>query len=436
MFVIPGRAASDDSAPLDSESLPATEQSDSNNYSQPESEEIELDANSTLQDYLLYAASNNAELKAAFSNWQAAAQQIPQAKTLPDPEILYGYAIEDTPQRFVVDVMQKFPWPGTLKARAGSASAAAGSARKQYESKRLQLFYEVKYVFYEYCFLAKAVTLTTESLDLLKHFEEIARTRYATSEASHPDVIRAQVELAILENELKTFTKSKPPIEAKLNSILNRPVSNELPWPQMPQYKQAAFDTGQLIETVMQNNPDIQSLGYDIAAGKSNVELAKKKFYPEIGVGFGIDEGMGADGENRYMPKLSVNLPLWRGSYKAGELQAKAMLNKTVQEKIQLGNNLAAKTQQILYELDDSGRKIALYGDFVIPKTKEMLTASETSYRAGGIDFFSLIDAQRKLLKYQLEYERALADNAQKQAEIEMLAGTELSMLPVKSENN
>ena len=50
--------------------------------------------------------------------------------------------------------------------------------------------------------------------------------------------------------------------------------------------------------------------------------------------------------------------------------------------------------------------KSHLYGDVIIPKVKEMLTASETAYQAGTIDFLSLIDAQRKFLEYRLMYER------------------------------
>jgi hypothetical protein len=38
-----------------------------------------------------------------------------------------------------------------------------------------------------------------------------------------------------------------------------------------------------------------------------------------------------------------------------------------------------------------------------------------------------LIDAQRTLLDYHLSLQRAIADNQQKLAELEMLAGTELN---------
>ena len=55
-----------------------------------------------------------------------------------------------------------------------------------------------------------------------------------------------------------------------------------------------------------------------------------------------------------------------------------------------------------------------------------MLLATESAYQAATIDFLSLIDAQNKLLNYELLYERAAAENAQNLAKLERLAGTSL----------
>ena len=117
---------------------------------------------------------------------------------------------------------------------------------------------------------------------------------------------------------------------------------------------------------------------------------------------------------------------IWTDSYKAARNQARAQLRQKTHEKNQIQNTLAADAQQLLYDFEDSYRKIKLYSDVIIPKAKEMLTASESAYQAGTIDFLSLIDAQRMLLKYELDYERYLAENAQKLAKIEMLTAKEL----------
>lgn len=164
-----------------------------------------------------------------------------------------------------------------------------------------------------------------------------------------------------------------------------------------------------------------------------NERLARKKSYPNIGIGLSyigtahaLASGVSDSGKDPIVAMVSLNLPIWTDSYKAAERQARAQLSKTRQEKIQLENTLGARAQQLLYEFEDTGRKIHLYSDIVIPKTKEMALASETAYQAATIDFLSLIDAQDKLLKYELLYERAVAQNAQKLAKLERLAGTAL----------
>jgi len=62
----------------------------------------------------------------------------------------------------------------------------------------------------------------------------------------------------------------------------------------------------------------------------------------------------------------------------------------------------------------------------LVSKAEELVWASEEAYRSGAIDFLSLIDAQQMLLKYTLDHERAITNNQQKLAELEMLIGREL----------
>ncbi len=381
----------------------------------------------SLQDYLNLAAINNAELKAEFEKYRAAIEEIPQAKSLEDPQLMYGYATEHTPQRSEFEVMQMFPWFGTLENRKDIAAAMAKSGGRQYEAKKLTLFYDVKQVFYEYSFLARAIEITSENVQLMRHFEEVARTKYAISMTTQPDVIRAQVELATMENDLVSWQKARPAITAKLNSLLNRPAESGLPWPQAPSYREVPIDFPQVNELIARNNPELQGAAYEIEAARSKEELAKKKFYPQFGFGVAVDAGMGEDMHSRTMPKVLLTLPIWRNNYKAAERQADAQLQQTTQQKVQLANTLASRAQEVLYELQNSDRKIRLYRDTIIPKVKEMVAASESAYQAGSLDFLSLIDSQRTLIRYQLEYERVVADNGQRLAELEMLTGTQLA---------
>ena len=382
-----------------------------------------------LEDYLKFAALGNAELKAKFEEWNAAVQQIPQVKSLPDPKVTYEVDTEVGTDMYALSIMQEFPWFGTLQVRGDSAAATANAAYKRYEAAKLKLSYEVKKEFYEYVYLASAVQIARENLELVKHFQEVALTKYQTSAASSPDVIRAQTELANLEYVLKSLEELQKPIVAGLNAILNRPITEELPWPEKPQANSISLDRNRIIEAIRGNNPELASLNFELEAAKNNVAAAKKRFYPDLGIGLQKQKGMTSmnGDDDRVMLMFSISLPLWRQNYRAAQLQTKADQSRVQQEKVNTENNIMAQAMQALYDFEDSARKIHLYGDVLIPKVQELVMNSETAYKAGTVDFFSLIDSQRMLLEYRLMYERALADNAQKLAELEMLAGIQMS---------
>lgn len=392
------------------------------------------DANSPvrLEDYLRYAASNNAGLKAAYEEWQAAIEEVPQARALPDPQMQYGYYTRQSDMQMnqMVSVMQMFPWFGKIDARTEAAIKTAEAAHQKYQAARLALFKDVKDGFYEFAYLGKATDIARENLELLRHFEEVARTKHLTAEAvGHPDVIRAQVEIAKMEDVLRGLEQLREPTISRLRTALTLPAETNLAWPKVDSFEPVTLEYEQLVNLLSRKNPELAGLNYEAMAAKSRIELAKKNFYPDIGVGVewtDFERSGGMSGRDSVALMFQINLPLWRDSYRAGQRQAQAMARSIKLQKVNTENALLTKVAQAHYEYRDSVRKMRLYSDTLIPKSKELLQASEAAYRSGTIDFLSLIDAQRTLLDYYLSYQRELADNRQKLAELEMLVGTEL----------
>ena len=390
-----------------------------------------------LEDYLRYASLNNAELKAKFEEWKAALEQVPQAKALDDPRFTYSYFIEEVetrvgPQRQKLGIMQVFPWFGTIEARTDAASANAKAAFQRYQSSKLALYRQVKEAFYEFTYLATAIETAKENLELLQHFEETARAKYRASTATHPDIIRAQLELATLEDVLKSLEQFREPTVANLNSALNRPAGAELAWPVKEKPAEIKLNRQQIIETLIRNNPQLAELDWQLEAARAKVELAKKKFYPNIGIGLdwiqtdgALSTGVRDSGKDPVVLMFSMNIPLWRDSYSAAEAQAKANVRSVQHKKIEAENVKIARAIELLYDIEDNQRKINLYGDVLVPKAEQLVQVSETAYKAGTVDFLSLIDAQRMRLKYELDYERAQTNYQQKIAELEMLIGLE-----------
>jgi len=397
-----------------------------------------LTDSSQLSDYLTYAALSNPGLEASFNQFKAALEQVPQSKALPDPRFTYRYFIEEVetrvgPQQQSYQLAQMFPWFGKLDLRGDIAAQAANSAQQKYEAEKLRLFYDVKDAYYEYYYLAKAVEIAEENVRLMQHLESVARTRYKTAIGTHPDVIRSQVELGKLQDQFEALLDMRQPVMAQLNAVLNRPVNTEIPWPEKIQLQKVDFTDEQILAQLVEKNPELKSLSFDIDRKKHGIELAKKDFFPDITLGVSLIDTENStvssprdNGKDPIVTMVSINVPIWWEKYEAALRQAKANYSSAIQQRQQKINSLSSMMKMTLYRFKDAQRKIDLYRDILLPKATESFKATEAGFRAGSVNFSDLVDSQRVLLQFQLAYERARVDYAQNLAKIEMLIGQQI----------
>jgi len=397
-----------------------------------------LDDNATLEDYLAYAALNNPGLEATFNEWQAAMERVPQSRSLPNPRLTYRYYIREVetrvgPQRQSFGISQSLPWFGKLGSRGEVASEAAEAARQRYETAKLKLFYRVKKAYWEYYYLGRAIVTVRENRDLAQYLEEVVRKRYTAAVAGHPDVIRAQVELGKLDDRLRTLESLRGPLAADLAAALNRPTRVDLPWPTSAPYEPVETADDEILGWLAESSPELKALEHEIAGRREAIDLARKDYFPEVTLGLdyidtddALVAGTPDSGKDPVVAMATIELPIWLSRNKASVREARARHWAAVNTLTERENTLDAQASMVLYHLRDAERKVDLYGNALLPKAKESLKATEASFRAGKASFTDLVDAQRILLEFELSYERALTDHAQRLAELEMLVGRTL----------
>jgi len=401
-----------------------------------------LDESATLDDYLRFAALNNPGLEAAFLRWQAALEAADAAGALPDPRFSYGFFIREVetrvgPQRQRIGLAQRFPWLGTLQLRKDREAREAEARRFDYEAAKLELFGRVKRTYHEYGYLARAIEITGENVQLLTFFERVARARYKVGSANHADIIKAQVELGQLEDRLVSLRDRLRPVAARLNGELNRDVGAELPLPGPLDDGPVVLDENALFAAVHRAP---QLLAIDQAAEREKVagELARLRRYPDFSVsldyietGDALDPTMPESGKDPVMAMVSLNIPLWGKSIDAAQREAVQQRKAAELRRLEEENRLAVRLEQALFGFRDAQRKIDLYGDSLLPKARQSLEVTQKAYSTEKAGFLDLIEAQRTLLRFRLARQRALADRAERLAEIEEIIGGELP-LPVE----
>ena len=397
-----------------------------------------LDEAATLQDYLGYAALNNAGLEAALNRWKAALERIPQAKALPDPRLNYAYFIEEVetrvgPQRQKFGVMQMFPWFGELRLKGDAASEAAAAAGQVYEMAKLSLFYRVKAAYYEYWYLAQAIAVTKEHIRLVTNLEGVARTRFKAGSAPHSAVIQAQVELGKLDDRLRSMDALRAPSVAKLNAALNRPTQLPLPWPRSLPESGSSFTDDQAMQWLAESSPDLRRLDHLVEKEDVGIKLARKNYYPDFTLGLdyvdtddALNPDMADSGKDPVMAIVSVNLPIWYGRYRAATREARFRKAAAEEERDDIEKRLGADLELALYHFRDAERKIDLYRDTLVPKAVQSLQVTQQGFESGQAGFIALIDAQRLLLEFQLAHQQALADRGKRLAEVETFVNRDL----------
>ena len=395
---------------------------------------LALSSESRLADYLDAAAWNNPGLRAAFLDWRAALEQIPQAKALPNPKLSYGYFIERVEtrtgaQRQKVGLSQTLPRFGELRLRGQRAKALAAAAKQRCEATKQRLFFEVKDAYYELFYLRRATEIARETIDLLRRLESVAQAGFRTGR-DIADVVAAQMELGKLEERAAGLRDSEEAVAAKLSAVLNYPTKARLPRPKTFDLSEASISDQEALESFAVKNPTLGEWDAQLAAAEKEEALARKAFWPELSLGVDyIQTGrsrfpdVAGTGRDPVAVMGAASLPLWRGKYRAGAREAQARREGVRWKREEAKNRLLTELRLVLYKLREAERKITLFGDTLLPLAQNSLEVAEQAYRAGRSDFMQLIEAQRMLLEVRLSYQRAVADREQRLAEAEMLAG-------------
>ena len=395
------------------------------------------DSNEILEDYIHAGLENNPSLKQAFKQWKSAEAKVGFAKGLPNPTISFGYFLESVetaagPHETKIGIMQKIPWFGKRKANGDAQMASAEMAFSKLEKKRLAVTHEIRNIWYDYYYLTRITDLTNQNFELIQNWDSVIRSKYVTSRTGHPDLIKTQIELIQLEDDLLSLENQKQPLLESFRSLLHDHMLLEIIVPDSLFFSLMNSDRTYLLETINESNPDLGMAGAELSMNKAHLKRAKLNRLPDLGIGLekigtGEKDGSAFSGKDPLVAKVSFDIPLWFGKNKSSIKSADLAVEAVEQKVVSIQNELTKNLEKVLYELKESNRQIQLYQNVLIPKGLESLGATEKAYRSDKIDFLSLVDAQRRLLKFQMKYEKAFIDYLKAKSKLSVLTGEKIS---------
>jgi len=391
----------------------------------------------SLQMLVAEALEQNPEIIAMRRNFDMMRARVPQAKALPEPMLSYGYIGNATPippfdvqkgdpsSGRIVSLTQEVPFPGKLALKGRMANVEAESEWWNYEQTRLNVVAEVKDAYYDLYYADKAIETITKNKDLLEKFAKIAEASYAVGKGIQQDVLKAQVEVSKLTEQLTMLEQRRQTAEARLNSLLFREPETPVGRPEQIEPRDFNYSIAALDEIAFTNYPALKAQRRKIDREQYNVQLAKKDFYPDFSVGLTYLNRPGMP--EMYGVNVGVKIPLyfWQKQRPAlAEATASAATEKQRLENTTTLLFLRVKDRYLA--VTTAQRLVKLYGTTIIPQSTLSLESAIAGYEAGRVDFLTLLDNTVTLRNYELNYYEQLSNVEKAIAALEPLVGVTL----------
>ncbi|MBU0478208.1 TolC family protein [bacterium] len=390
-----------------------------------------------LQDLVNEAIGNNPEIQAAYYNWQAAMEKIKQVSSLPDPKAKYTYFGEKVetkvgPQEAKYGLSQKIPFPGKLSLKAKVQSKHVDMFREKYEATKREVIKNIKLVYYDIFWVDKAIQITEEEKTILESLERVAQRKYESDIVPQQDVIKAQVELSKLINKLFLLKQNRKSLEAKMNSILNRPKGTELRRIDTVKPIEFKYKLDELHQIAKSSKQELLIANLDVERAEHEKSLVRLDRFPDFTFGFDyIQVGNGHtsvsnDGQDAWMGTVSVNIPIWFGKlrYQLKEKEVKLAASKKNYQNIE--NSVTYEIEDVYFKITTYKDIILLYKTALMPQTEQSFEAARTGYETGRVDFLNWLDAERALLQTRLAYYKVIVDYQKSIAFLERVVGKNL----------
>ena len=393
--------------------------------------------NPSLNSLVDEALKNNPQIQAAKQRYKAAQARVRLLRTLEDPKFEYEYDTiisnmmgsqmnrKISPMRTIA-ISQAFPFPTKFFLRKNAAQKEANAYEQEYKETENKVVKDLKESYFQLFLNDKKISLTQENLDLLSQFIEIANKKYSVNKASQQDSLKAQVEHSKLSNQLVLLEQEKKIAQSMLNSLLNRPSDAQIDSVEESSNKVLELDEQSLLKSTKESRPELRSFQEMVRKSEIDYSLAKQEYLPDFMIKYKRDVSEGSTGS--WAGMIGVTVPLWFWEKQDSFVkEAHANVN-VVKAEYQAQENMVLFEVRSSYARFDAAKKLVkIYETGVLPQAQAALETARRGYETDSLSFLDLLDSERTLREFQMDYFESLANLEIALADLERAVGVDLS---------
>jgi outer membrane protein TolC len=358
----------------------------------------------------------------------ALAAEAAAAGSLPPPQVRVGlnnYPIERGD--FSTEGMtsagltwrQVFP-PGDVRAlKRARLDWESSAVRHAAETRQEEIRLQVRQDWLTLYLGQQSEKLLEETRPLFRDLLDVTRSLYAVGRKSQQDVLRAELELGRLEEQVIEARAQQQQARASLAPWIGDLA--ELPLPEtLPELPTVA--TLGSLERGLESHPRLRASDAQLAARAADIDLATEQRKPgwALDLGYAYRDGELPDGRPRsdfVTVGVTVDLPFLRRSALDSQLTA-ALETRNAGEwqREALRRELERLLRVTHARWTELGQRLALYERGILAQAGATAQAAKVAYQSDTADFADVMRAAIDELDARLEYLRLRVEQARSQA--------------------
>ncbi|MGH7896621.1 MAG: TolC family protein, partial [Candidatus Binatia bacterium] len=318
-----------------------------------------------------------------------------------------------------VELMQEFPWPGTLGARTAVARAARAGAQAEVWVTRRDVSTAMAMAYYRLRYAATALAILLEQRRLLDAAVQISRTRYATGAAPQVDPLQAKLAQDRLESEAFALQGEHAAAAAAVNALRGRPATDSLPVPLLrPEAVRARIaplpTVDSLVAEAAARHPRLAARRAQVEQATQAIRVERLGARPDFSLSFRYGYRpviMGTNLPDFFSVFLGVRVPIWAGRKQhrladAARADSSASASALEDEQLRLGRDVVETAARV----EAARRRLVLLVDGILPTARATVESASRTYQVGQTEFLTLLAVQDALFRVETEAAAVAAD--------------------------
>jgi outer membrane protein, heavy metal efflux system len=382
---------------------------------------LHLQLNSALQ--------NNHKIIAIQHHYDSVEAKIDLAGGLPDPQFKLGVSLQPIETRLgaqthSVSISQKIPMWGKRGLQNDQQQHLIKVEHAHLGKVKAEVLGNIVVNWWKLATLDYTISKTIEYRKLVEAQLEVAEAGYSSG-GNYSDIIDVKLSNELIADSVAELQLKRTPLIAKITALTTLTSIHEPEWvkwePVMPELE--------VIIGELEKAPELLVVSEKSQVAEKAVQLAGKRKLPDLTTGIdwiAIDKRdivMEDNGSDAVIARVGFNLPIWSKQNRATEKVALAHLASVKSFEKNTRLKLVSNLETLVAECESAVRRHKLYSENLIPEAEEAVKIIRASYESGYSSFVDLINAQKRVLNYELEYSKACLDGRTATAEINIILG-------------